>query len=63
MDSNRLKQIYSKTDGYCHLCHRKLILKNYAKGGIKGGWHIEHSRPKANGGTDHLNNLYAACIS
>lgn len=63
MDSKRRKQIYSKTDGYCHLCHKKLLLKNYSISGVKGGWQVEHSRAKANGGTDHLNNLFAACIS
>lgn len=63
MDKNRLKQIYAKTDGYCHLCHKKLSLKNYNKRNCRGNWHIEHSKAKANGGTSHLNNLYPACIS
>ena len=33
--------------------------------GINSGrdeWEIEHSKPKSKGGTDHLNNLYAACV-
>ena len=59
----RIKKIYYKTDGYCHICHKKLSLSNYGKRGAKGAWHIEHSKAKANGGTDHLNNLYPACIS
>ena len=29
----------------------------------RGSWEIEHSRPRSRGGTDHLNNLYVACIS
>lgn len=63
LDNNRLNKIYDKTDGYCHLCHKKLSFSNYGKRCTKGAWHVEHSLPKAKGGTDHLNNLYAACIS
>jgi 5-methylcytosine-specific restriction endonuclease McrA len=58
-----LRKIYQKTDGYCHLCHKKLSFNNYGQHGTKGGWHKEHSLAKANGGTDHLNNLLPACIS
>jgi hypothetical protein len=39
-----------------------LSFKNYGKRNTKGAWHIEHSVPQAKGGTNHLNNLYAACI-
>lgn len=62
MDKERLQRIYRKTDGYCHICHCKLSFSNYAAYGSKGAWHIEHSIAKANGGSDHLNNLFAACI-
>ncbi len=62
-DKERLKKIYQKTDGYCHLCHKKLSFSNYGLHRTKGGWHIEHSVAKANGGSDHLNNLYPACIT
>lgn len=62
-DMNRLKKIYQKTDGYCHICHKKLALTNHGKHGARGAWHIEHSIPKSKGGTDHLNNLFPACIS
>ena len=61
-DIKRLEKIYRKTDGYCHLCHKKLSLKNHGINGAHGAWHIEHSVPKANGGTNHLNNLFPACI-
>jgi 5-methylcytosine-specific restriction endonuclease McrA len=61
-DLQRLRRIYDKTDGYCHLCHRKLSFQNHGNRNTKGAWHIEHSIPKAQGGTDHLNNLLAACI-
>ncbi len=59
----RLRTIYRRTDGFCHLCHTKLALKNYARHGARGAWEIEHSRPRASGGTDHGNNLFAACIA
>ncbi|HTD39504.1 MAG TPA: HNH endonuclease signature motif containing protein [Mucilaginibacter sp.] len=62
MNQDRLIAIYDKTHGYCHICHKKLSLRNYGVHGAKGSWHIEHSIPKAKGGTDHLNNLFPACI-
>lgn len=61
--SEMLNKIYDKTCGKCHLCHKKLAFKNYASHGNKGSWEIEHSKPKSKGGTDHINNLYPACIS
>jgi len=62
MNNARLKQIFRKTDGFCHVCHRKLIFANHGIWGANGAWHIEHSKAKAYGGTDHLNNLFPACI-
>lgn len=58
-----LSWIYDRTDGYCHLCHRKISFCNYACYGSRGAWEVEHSIPRSRGGTDHLNNLFAACIS
>lgn len=57
-----LRWIYDRTGGYCHLCRCKLSFTNYAKHGARGAWEVEHSRPRAKGGTDRLNNLYAAHI-
>ena len=62
MNEDRLNAIYDKTDVYCHICHKKLSYSNYGVLGAKGSWHIEHSVPRAKGGTDHLNNLFPACI-
>lgn len=59
----QLDQIYRKTSGYCHLCHTKLSRKNHGQAGERGAWHVEHSVPRAKGGTNHLNNLNPACIS
>lgn len=64
MHSNELLNwIYSRTDGYCHICGKKLSFLNYSFFLEKGAWEVEHSRPKANGGSHHRNNLFAACIS
>jgi 5-methylcytosine-specific restriction endonuclease McrA len=63
MEKERLRKIYRKTDGYCHICHRKLSYSNYGILRGKGAWQIEHSIAIANGGSDHMNNLYPACIT
>ncbi len=60
--NQELDGIYQRSSGYCHLCHRKLARRNYGVNGARGAWHVEHSRPRAKGGTDHLNNLFAACV-
>ncbi len=56
-----LNRIFDRTDGHCHLCFKKLSFCNYRCYGARGAWEVEHSIPKSRGGTDHLNNLYAAC--
>lgn len=61
-DNERLRKIYNKTRGKCHLCHKQLAFNNHGMHGSRGAWEIEHSKPKSKGGTDHLNNLYPACI-
>jgi 5-methylcytosine-specific restriction endonuclease McrA len=58
----KLDSIYQRSTGYCHLCHKKLSRKNYNTPGARGAWHVEHSKPRSKGGTDHMNNLFAACI-
>jgi len=62
-DSQRLRAIYDRTSGYCHICHKKLAFTNYGNFDQRGAWEIEHSVPRALGGSDRLSNLYAACIS
>lgn len=62
-DKQTLNAIYDKTDGYCHLCDKKLSRTNYNAHGAKGAWHVDHSKALYNGGTHHMNNLFAACIS
>lgn len=60
--NERLGQIFDRTSGDCHICGVKLFFCNYAAHGKRGAWEVEHSKPKCEGGTDHLNNLYAAHI-
>ena len=57
-----LNWIYDRTDGCCHLCGRKVHFHNYGCSGRVGAWEVEHSVPRACGGTDHRNNLFPACI-
>lgn len=59
----QLERIFDRTDGRCHLCHGNLYFDDYAAPVAYGGWEVEHSRPRSRGGTDHSNNLYAACVS
>ena len=60
--NTQLNAIYDRTSGYCHLCHKKLAFKNYAAFGLRGSWEVEHSRARAKGGSNRLNNLDPACI-
>lgn len=62
-DATTLERIYDRTEGRCHLCRKKLSLCNFGLFGRRGAWEVEHSTARANGGTDHGNNLYAACIA
>lgn len=58
----QLRSIFDRTAGECHICHKKVAFKNYGEFGEHGAWEVEHSKPRAKGGTDHRNNLYAAHI-
>lgn len=58
---NRKYRVYAKCGGKCHLCHRRIILSHYGRNDVPSGWHIDHSVPRAMGGTDHQNNLLPAC--
>lgn len=61
-ESIRLQKIFDRTNGRCHLCRGPLQFDRFGVVGQPGAWEREHSVARANGGTDHLNNLYAACI-
>ncbi len=62
-DPDRLECIYRRTDGRCHVCRKRLSLVNHGRAGRRGAWQIDHSHARAKGGSDHLNNLFPACIS
>jgi 5-methylcytosine-specific restriction endonuclease McrA len=62
-DKEKLDKIFKKTDGQCHICHKSLVRKNYGKKEGRGAWEVDHSKPKAKGGTDHLQNLQPSCIT
>ena len=51
-------KIHSATSGKCHICHKQIARNNYAK-----SWEVDHSKAKANGGSNHPNNLKAACLT
>lgn len=58
-----LRLIYDRASGYCHLCGAKLAFTNYGKHDKKGAWEVEHSNPRAQGGTDYRSNLLPAHIT
>jgi len=62
-DDYTLTRIYDRTDGDCHICGVRLCFSNYNRFGARGAWEVEHSIPLSRGGTNHLNNLFAAHIS
>lgn len=53
-----LKDIWQKTDGRCHLCSATVRLSHY---GV--AWEVDHSTPRAKGGTDRASNLQPACVT
>lgn len=61
-DEKTLRHLFDKTDGCCHLCGKQMAWINYGKPGRQGAWEVDHSKPRAKGGSDHGNNLYAAHI-
>jgi hypothetical protein len=39
-----------------------VVWANYGRLDLRGAWEVEHSIPRAKGGSDRLTNLYPACI-
>lgn len=58
----QLNWIYDRTAGRCHICRKRLAFGNHGRLGAKAAWEVEHSNPRAKGGSDRLNNLFPACI-
>lgn len=61
--NEQLNSIYDRTDGRCHVCSKKLAFGNYGRPGTRAAWEVEHSRPRARGGSDTPGNRYAACVT
>lgn len=61
-NEDQRNSIYDRTRGKCHVCHKQLCFSNYGRHGRRGAWHVDHSIALANGGSHHINNLFAACI-
>ncbi len=62
-DNDKLRRVFERTDGECHICRGKLSFSNYGKADKRGGWEVEHSVPRSRGGSDSLNNLYPAHVA
>ena len=54
---------FDRSDERCHLCHRRLQFDQYGRIKSEYGWEVDHSNARAQGGSNRLNNLKAACIS
>lgn len=63
LSGDYLRRIFGRSGGKCHLCFKRLDFGAYGALNADGAWEIDHSRPRAFGGSDHLNNLYPACPS
>lgn len=60
IDEAKRVAVFEKSSGECHYCEKELSLYNRDRL-ARGAWEVEHSIARANGGTDHRNNLVAAC--
>jgi hypothetical protein len=60
---DELNDIFDRTDGDCHICSGPLKFSHYGDIDSRHGWEVDHSVPRALGGTDRLSNRYAAHIS
>jgi len=61
-DDERLGEIFERSGGECAYCEKQLAWANYGRVGSRGAWQVDHRVPVSRGGSDHLNNLSAACV-
>ena len=54
--------IWERTNRRCHICRKTIARRNYGTIDRRGSWEVDHSNPRAKGGTDRLSNLLPACI-
>lgn len=55
------REIFDSNNGKCALCGKELVFNLHGNTEEEGGWEIDHSRAKADGGTEHRNNLQPMC--
>lgn len=55
---DELDRIFASTDGRCQLCWSDLVRAEYGS-----QWEVDHSNPRARGGTDMERNLMPSCVS
>jgi hypothetical protein len=53
-----LRRIFHRTGGRCHLCHEEMAWNGYGR-----NWNVDHFIAVSRGGSDAINNLYAAHVS
>lgn len=51
-----LRHICDKTSSRCHICWKKVAWKNYGIVGARMAWEVDHSNPRARGGSDRTSN-------
>jgi len=61
--NEELDLIWEKTNRRCHICRKTIARVNYGTVGRRGSWEVDHSNPRAKGGTDRFSNLLPACVS
>lgn len=61
--SEEEKQYYfnEKPKGHCRHCGKIIVYSHYGDRNKSTGWEIDHSNPKARGGTNNPRNLYSVC--
>ncbi|MBS1562498.1 MAG: HNH endonuclease [Bacteroidetes bacterium] len=52
-------KVHAKTDGRCHLCWQKV--RHDVSNDHPLAMEVDHSKPRAKGGSDHGHNLLPAC--
>lgn len=64
LNNKNLKEIYARTDGYCHFCGDKVVFEKYGLKNVNdvtGVWEVDHIRQKGKGGSKDADNCLAAC--
>lgn len=63
--NNKIKEIFSKTNGHCHFCGDPLILEKYGwkdLNDLDGAWELDHIIQRGKGGKKEVENCLPACV-